>query len=757
MGKFHEEKVKLMEKYLPDIVTGFDYDIGDYVPLNKLHNAAQKFASGLDPDTVIGFYDTTVMSSGKNGYLFTDDKLYWLETLEKPKKIWYEDIDHVEIYQTQKKDRDQELTVFLRDGSSVALNSSFLNKPPLKEFLEKMKDFDKEESQKQIQVENARKSKAASFAGSTGLGVNTYRTVNKLYDEEKFHARQGHGFAAERANTLYDRLTGHDAKIVGDDNGKNGADRIVDGVSIQSKYCATGARCVNECFEDNGNGAFRYMENGKPMQIEVPSDKYDEAVRAMEEKIRRGQVKGVSNPDEAKKIIRKGHFDYTQARNLAKAGTVESLTYDAVTGTVTAVTSFGVSGVITFATAIWKGEDFDQALRLATYSGLKVGGTAFLTSVLAGQLSKAGLNTALVGSSEVIVAMMGPKASAVLINAFRFGKAPIYGAAAMKSAAKLLRGNVITAGVTFVVLSSFDVVNIFRGRISGKQLFKNLTTTAASVGAGSAGFTAGAALGSAILPGIGTFVGGLIGSGLAGMAAGTAVNKAVGAFVEDDANEMVKIIEKVFTDMAGEYLLNQKEAEKCADRLQDKLSGKTLKDMYASGSRSDFARDLLTPIIEQQVESRPVIHALTSEEMVQGVREVLEEIADASEETDEAAAPAEEPLDVNKLLADTFTDIFGDVPGEGSSNQKEAEKCADQPQDQPNDAPSEEAIAQQVELSPYSGDNASYLIYEINYWTGIDLDSAKSLIRNGGSIAVKDPKGLIRALEKFGMQAAVAP
>ena len=94
--------------------------------------------------------------------------------------------------------------------------------------------------------------------------------------------------------------------------------------------------------------------------------------------------------------------------------------------------------------------------------------------------------------------MMGSKASAVLINAFRIGSKPIYGAAAMKAAAKLLRSNTITAGITFVVLSSFDVANIFRGRISGKQLFKNMANTAATVGAGTGGWVAGAAIGSAI-------------------------------------------------------------------------------------------------------------------------------------------------------------------------------------------------------------------------------------------------------------------
>lgn len=56
------------------------------------------------------------------------------------------------------------------------------------------------------------------------------------------------------------------------------------------------------------------MMDGKPMKIEVPSDKYDEAVRAMEEKIKNGQVKGVSDPNEAKNIVKKGHFTYAQAK-----------------------------------------------------------------------------------------------------------------------------------------------------------------------------------------------------------------------------------------------------------------------------------------------------------------------------------------------------------------------------------------------------------------------------------------------------------
>lgn len=627
MGKHHEEKIEIMRKYLGKIANGFTYHIKGNIPSKKIDAAIKTFASGIDRTTIIGFLDTTVFGSGKNGYIFTDDKVYYVDTLEKPKKFWYDDIKKIRLTNTHKKDSDRVLEITQYDGEEIRISSPFLNKTPLKEFLKIMKDYDSSTQRITQSVEGKKGNNIG--AETAGIGVGTYQTVNNQYEEEKFHARQGHGFAAERANTLFDKMTGHDAKIVGDDNAKNGADRVVDGVYIQSKYCATGSRCVNECFEDDGKGIFRYMIDGKPMKIEVPADKYDEALKAMEEKICNGQVKGVTDPEEAKNIIRKGHFTYAQAKNIAKAGTIESLTYDAVNGVVIATSAFGVTAMITLATSVWNGEDFEDAIKIATYSGIKVGGTAFVTSVIAAQLSKAGLNSALVGSSEAIVSMMGPKASAVLINAFRAGSKPIYGAAAMKSAAKLLRGNVITAGVTFVVLSSFDVANIFRGRISGKQLFKNMVGTAATVGGGTGGWLAGAAAGSAIFPGVGTVIGGIAGTVIGGAAAGKVSNAVVGEFIEDDADEMVKIIQNVFTDMASEYLLSNKEAEKSVDKLKDKLDGKILKDMFASSDRKQFARNMLTPIIEKETAKREVIHSLSTEQMINSVRKVLEEINDA--------------------------------------------------------------------------------------------------------------------------------
>lgn len=630
MGQ-HEDKCALLRKYYTEIATGPGFYIKENIPSKSIDNAIKRFASGLDRKTIIGFYDTTITENGKCGYIFTDTKVVYREIMEKPKKIWYDDIKEVSVHKMSMKDCHQELRFTMKDGNTVKWTDSFLNKTPLCNFFNDVINI-KLNTQSTALLSTAKpdggKASASYNAMTGGLGTANYGQVNKLFEEERFNSSQGHGFAAEKANTLYDKIKGRDASILGDDNAKNGADRVVDGVHIQSKYCQTGSKCISECFED---GKYRYMINNKPMQVEVPSDKYEEAVRAMQQRISNGQVPGVTDPADAEKFVRKGDFTYKQALNLAKAGTIESLTYDAVNGAVIASTAFGVTATITLATNIWNGEDFGESLKMAASSSLKVSGMTFASSVLASQLSKMGLSHALLGSSEAIIAVMGPKASAFLINAFRGASSKIYGAAAMKSAAKLLRGNIITAGSTVVVMSTVDVVNIFRGRISGKQLFKNIVNSGATVGAGTAGWVAGAAAGSAILPGVGTIIGGLIGSIFVGGTAAKVTNSVVGAFVEDDAIEMLRIIQTQFTELAGEYLLNQKEGEKAVDALAEKINGKNLMDMFATSDKDGFARDMITPIIENEVSKREPIKEILDDEMFFALKSLLEDFADNME------------------------------------------------------------------------------------------------------------------------------
>lgn len=504
--------------------------------------------------------------------------------------------------------------------------------------------FDSDIIQENIEMESV-----FSGAQTGGLVFGNVSNASTIYGTDKFATLRGHGFAAEQANHLYDKLDNFDffgqgkVKLVGEEIDpetghilKNGADRIVNGINIQTKYCKTGRDCISECFE---NGKFRYFNvDGSPMQIEVPSDKYDEAVRTLEKRISDGDIPGVSDPEEAKNIVRKGHFTYEQAKNIAKAGTVESITFDAINGMIIASSAFGISAILSFATSVWNGENMDIALKKATCMGLKVGGTTFITAVLASQLSKAGMNGLLISSSEYIVNLLGPKASAILVNAFRSGT-NIYGAAAMKSAAKMLRGNVITQVVSSVVLSSADIANIFRGRISGKQLFKNITNTVSTVAGGSAGWIGGAAIGASIgtvVPVIGNTIGGLVGGVLGSFAGGAVTNKVsnavLGTFIEDDAEEMVRIIEQSFQTLANDYLLNQREVENIVSVLAVELTGKTLRDMFESYDRKMFANQFLSQYILDEVKQRKIIRVPSNQEIEQSLREVLEEIADIGNE-----------------------------------------------------------------------------------------------------------------------------
>lgn len=479
--------------------------------------------------------------------------------------------------------------------------------------------------------------KKSDVINATGAAAGNIEATNYMVDDvDRFVTPRGHGFAAEQMNDYWDKVHGHDAKVVGGNNAKDGADRIVDGIEIQTKYCKTGSKCIGECFE---NGKFRYINSaGKPMQIEVPSDKYDDAIKAMESRIKRGEVPGITDPKEAKNIIRKGNFTYEQARNVARFGTVESITLDAANGTIVASYAFGISTAMNFAVSVWNGKPFDEALKNSASAGLKVGGAAFVTTVLSSQMQRTALNSLLRGSTDQIVQIMGPKASAYLANAFRSG-ANLSGAAAMQSASKLLRGNAITGAITVAVLSTFDVANLFRGRISGKQLFKNVSKTAATVAGGTGGWVAGASAGAAIgsfIPVIGTAVGGvaggLIGSLAGGSAAGKASSAVLDGMIEDDAVEMQGILEQEFKQLAEDYLINQKEAEKICDRFSGIVDGDFLKKMFASESRHSFANKRMLPLFEDVAKKRKKIVLPSEEQMVNGLKSVLNYVADHQED-----------------------------------------------------------------------------------------------------------------------------
>lgn len=471
-------------------------------------------------------------------------------------------------------------------------------------------------------------------------------TINRIFDEEKFTVPMtGHGWAAERGNNLVDNLKGifkgQHSTVVGDNNYRNGADRITyyaDGsrVLIQTKYYSSASRSLAACFDETG---FRYIDHleGKPMAIEVPSDQYEAVLEYMKNHIANGEFREygyeVTDVDRAVEIVKEGNLTYQQAKHIAKAGTIESIKYDAVHSCITAVTAMGLSAAVSFAVNLWNGESAETALKESVLQGLKTGGTAFIISVLSSQIAKTSLNSAMIPASKVIVHALGPKVSAVIVNAFRPAGSAIYGAAAMQSAAKLLRGNVITSAVTFVVLSAGDVADIIQGRISWKQLAKNVSTTAVGITGGLLGYLGGAALGTAILPGAGTVVG-IIVSVAAGWGASEGGKALADLIAEDDADEMIRLIEEQFSEIATEYFLNEDEVNQSIANLQGVLTPEMLKQMYQYRNHNAFARQLIEMAIDPVVAQRAFVSLPTEEEYSEYLTQTLEAIyEDVSGET----------------------------------------------------------------------------------------------------------------------------
>ena len=270
--------------------------------------------------------------------------------------------------------------------------------------------------------------KAAAVAAAATINSN-----GEVFVEQRAAVNNpaGHGELAEEANSIIDRLQGHQAEILGRDNAKNGPDRSVDGVLIQTKYYKTARGSLEACFDPSSH-KYRYLaKDGTPMQLEVPKDQYQQVLRGFEKKISQGKVPGVSDPRDAEKIVRKGKLTYDQALNLAKPGTAESLKYDAATGAVTCSCAFGLSFLATTFMAYRETRDITGAVQAGIAAGVQVFGLSFAQHMVVSQLSRTGLSNALMAPSQAVVGELGFKASATIVNGLRAltGKTAISGAA----------------------------------------------------------------------------------------------------------------------------------------------------------------------------------------------------------------------------------------------------------------------------------------------------------------------------------------
>lgn len=424
--------------------------------------------------------------------------------------------------------------------------------------------------------------------------------------------RKGHGIAAERANDFIDRLQGKDAKILGDDNAKDGADRIVDSIKIQSKYCANAQKSVSEAFGNDGK--YRYMDNGKPMQLEVPKDQYEAAVKEMEKRIENGEVQGITDPNEAKNIIRKGHLTYEQSVNITKFGTIESLLYDFKVGAIVGVSAGGISFALNTAITYWQTKDIKLAIKSSAIIGIKTAGKTTAIFMVSAQMQRIPQ-----------VKLFLDKAINIDFRSIQIGKNKIgqfaeeglhkMGSGGGKVVGKphdvanrTLRGAAVAAASTIAVTSTIEIIRMARGRISGMQCIKNIVVSASGVTGGTIGGLVGGVLLSPI-PIVGPIVGSFVGGAVGGMVATTVAKTVMDEFIVDDTVAMMEIVTRHLEYLASNFLLSDEEMKLLTNEVDAIITQNKafLEDVFASSYRRAFVNSKLKPIVVRIIKDREKI------------------------------------------------------------------------------------------------------------------------------------------------------
>lgn len=435
-----------------------------------------------------------------------------------------------------------------------------------------------------IDVQNQILTNAGTVGAMDGI-VDQFGELKNL-----MNGRQGHGYAAEYGNNTIDKLKLKSVQNAGAqlENGrqiKNGADRIVNGVKIQTKYCKTAERSVAAMLDQ---GSLHYIDDdGSLMKVEVPRDQYPKAVKDLQRRIDNGEIKNLPKGTRAEKILAKGALTLRQSILLTKSGSVESLAIDTISGAIICAYAGGVSALFTFVTSVWSGRSLEESLQASFQIAVKVIGRGTAIYVFSMQLSRpefinyfskgifrnayngTGYTTIMNPIYQASEKMAGQISSSALAKSTLGNKLDLQ---------KLKGKTVIGSGVLLTFTFGPDIARAMVGRISPQQLFKNAATSTAAM--------AGAVIGNTFMPVVGAVVGGAVGGFIA--------KSVLDEFIEDDAKEMYQILKEEFIDCVMLLNFNKIEFDEIITlTLGNPELPHVLRDMFASGDTRSYARENL--------------------------------------------------------------------------------------------------------------------------------------------------------------------
>ena len=433
--------------------------------------------------------------------------------------------------------------------------------------------------------------------------VGTFASASErqdMYSEMKkeMNMRQGHGYGAEYGNKTIDRILGK--KVEGGqekENGhhkKSGADKIVNGQKVQTKYCKSAADTYRAGFKDPSHDYSGQLR-------EVPRDQYDEIRRMLQKDFDAGNMDGIEPGTPAENYLKKGYFSYPQSYRLAASGSIESITMDMANGIMTSMTSASISAIIIFASGVWQGKDIKEAAKDGIMTAGQVIGKGAVIYTITMQVSRGTVWNYALGKR-----VDNPMSKVSEEIAEKINSKIVTSSVGEKLNLQKVTGQKLVSGaVTVAVVFGPDVCRTCMGKISVKQLAKNATAGAAGI--------AGMAVGSAITGGnpLGGMVGGAVG--------GAVGKKVMDNFIEDDAIAMFRVMKEEFINVVMSSYLTQEEFEEVAKRtIWNKKVSKELQNMYKkskSGEHRTYANSLIEEAVIDVLKKR---RKITNEMWIEG-------------------------------------------------------------------------------------------------------------------------------------------
>jgi len=197
-------------------------------------------------------------------------------------------------------------------------------------------------------------------------------------------------------------------------------------------------------------------------------------------------------------------------------------------------------------------------------------------------------------SKGELAKLAGSKGVQVFYNLVRLGPRVI-----LRSTFQLLRANLVTRLLSALFLIFFDVVSLFRRRISLKQFILNFGMAAMLLVGGTVGWNMGTAVTEQILMenAILALMGGILGAAAATTVLGTLWEKGMGMLVQDDATEMLHILNQKFNELIHKYELSEEETLRLVEEIA--IDKKVVQEIYASPIREETSHEFLQSYIKK--------------------------------------------------------------------------------------------------------------------------------------------------------------